>query len=196
MYILLVGFPPFSSRTNNQEELFDQAWPLTHFFHIHVTPFTCLRNCRGESVALFGSIQCHQVKKKAGNKMYYSDHTFSQPDPEWTLRIQLSRLGRDLLPGQRADLPHAPGRPAATLLGIRDTPTPMDQSQGVSGHTQRQSIPQMRSKSPKLIQQSFFHLHSLFRKPLATLPKRPPMKLADQIQSAYKFEENWLLLCG
>ena len=24
MYILLVGFPPFSSRTNNQEELFDQ----------------------------------------------------------------------------------------------------------------------------------------------------------------------------
>ena len=25
MYILLVGFPPFSSRTNNQEELFDQV---------------------------------------------------------------------------------------------------------------------------------------------------------------------------
>ncbi len=24
MYILLAGFPPFSSRTNNQEELFDQ----------------------------------------------------------------------------------------------------------------------------------------------------------------------------
>ena len=28
MYILLVGFPPFSSRTNNQEELFDQV--ITH----------------------------------------------------------------------------------------------------------------------------------------------------------------------
>merc|ERR1712029_911199 len=29
MYILLVGFPPFSSRTNNQEELFENPqWPI------------------------------------------------------------------------------------------------------------------------------------------------------------------------
>lgn len=33
MYILLVGFPPFSSRTNNQEELFDQI--LSGFYEFN-----------------------------------------------------------------------------------------------------------------------------------------------------------------